>query len=153
APLKRELRVPLACSLAGEDLFLEQLQDPHYSHAISLMREQAKHVDCFVAYNQYFKEFMVDYLDLAPARVEVMRHGLQLQGHGRRPGYRAAQPVTVAYFAGSAPEKGLHTLIEAFSNLCADPALPPIRLRVAGYKSSGDEAYWQANCSRIEELK
>ncbi len=36
------LKVPIVCGLAGEDLFLEQLKDPHYSQARDLLRQQAR---------------------------------------------------------------------------------------------------------------
>jgi glycosyltransferase involved in cell wall biosynthesis len=58
----------------------------------------------------------------------------------------------IGYFARIAPEKGLHLAVEAFSLLCHDKSLPPLRLRVAGYKSAADEPYFQASVARIADL-
>jgi glycosyltransferase involved in cell wall biosynthesis len=150
--LRERLRVPVVCSLAGEDLFLEQLQEPHYSQARDLLRERARDVDIFVAYNHYFADFMADYLGIARNRIEVIRHGLHLAGHGQRRVSQAGKPFTVGFFSRIAPEKGLHVLVEAFGLLCADLALPPLRLKAAGYKSTGDEPYFQTIVQRVQQL-
>jgi len=153
-PLRERLGVPIVCSLAGEDIFLEALAEPHYSRARQLLNERAKEIDAFVALNRYYADFMADYLDVPRARIEVVRHGLNLVGHGTRPRRlgRADPTVTVGYFARVAPEKGLHLLAEAFGLLCQDATLPPLRLRVAGYKSAADEPYFRAVVQRIEQL-
>ena len=62
--LRERLKVPIICGLAGEDLFLEQLSEPHYSQARQLLRQRASDVDVFVAYNRYFADFMADYLSI-----------------------------------------------------------------------------------------
>ena len=52
----------------------------------------------------------------------------------------------------SRAEKGLHLLVEAFALLCADRSLPELRLKAAGYKSSGDEPYFETVMQRVREL-
>ncbi|HZZ30099.1 MAG TPA: glycosyltransferase family 4 protein [Pirellulales bacterium] len=153
--LRKKLNVPIVCGLAGEDLFLEQLSEPYYSQARQLLRERAKDVDVFVAYNRYFADFMADYLGIPRSRIEVIRHGLHLAGHGERQTSQPGQAFTVGYFSRIAPEKGLHLLIEAFALLRADGSgapLPPLRLKAAGYKSSGDEQYFQSILKRVQQL-
>lgn len=150
--LRQKLQVPIVCGLAGEDLFLEQLKEPHYSQARDLLRQRAAEIDRFVAYNQYFADFMVDYLQIDRSRVEVIPHGLHLAGHGQRTVTGPNNPFTIGFFSRIAPEKGLHLLVEAFGLLAADSALPPLRLKAAGYKSTGDELYFQAVLQRAKEL-
>src|SRR5258706_15976408 len=58
--------------------------------------------------------------------------------------------VVIGYFARVAVEKGLHLLAEAFCLLAGRPDLPPLRLKVAGYMSSADQAYFQQVVARIE---
>jgi glycosyltransferase involved in cell wall biosynthesis len=152
--IRRRLRVPIVCSLAGEDIFLEGLEEPHYGQARRLLKERARDIDAFVALNHYFADFMSDYLDVPRERIEVFRHGLNLAGHGARPTRfgRTDQTTTIGYFARVAPEKGLHYLVEAFGLLHKNRSLPPLRLKVAGYKSASDEPYFQACLKRIGEL-
>jgi glycosyltransferase involved in cell wall biosynthesis len=103
--LKKRLGVPIVCGLAGEDLFLEQLTDPHYTRSRELLRQHAREVDAFVAYNRYFGDFMIDYMGIDPRRIEVIRHGLHLDGHGMKPPRTADKPFTIGYFGRIAPEK------------------------------------------------
>ncbi len=121
------------------------------------MKERARDIDAFVALNHYFADFMSDYLDVPRERIDVIRHGLNLDGHGTRPPRRRSEQIceqatTIGYFARVAPEKGLHFLVEAFGLLCNDRSLPPLRLKVAGYKSSADEPYFQTCVERIRDL-
>ncbi len=157
--IRQRLRVPIVCSLAGEDIFIEGLEEPHYSEARRLMKERARDIDAFVALNHYFADFMSDYLEVPRERIEVIRHGLNLDGHGTRPprAERSDEDLreratTIGYFARVAPEKGLHFLVEAFGLLSSDRSLPPLRLKVAGYKSSADQPYFQTCVERIRDL-
>jgi glycosyltransferase involved in cell wall biosynthesis len=150
--LRQQLNVPIICGLAGEDLFLEQLAEPHYSQARQLLRDRSKDVDVFVAYNNYFADFMTDYLGIPRSRIEVIRHGLHLDGHGQRSGSQTGEPFTIGFFSRIAHEKGLHILVEAFAILRANQPDVPVRLKVAGYKSAGDEPYFQAVLQRVREL-
>ena len=85
----------------------------------------------------------------------MIRHGLRLAGHGQRRDSRPGEPFTIGFFSRIAPEKGLHLLVEAFAQLQAEQSsgsLPPLRLKVAGYKSSGDEPYFRSVLRRVQEL-
>ncbi len=150
--LRRRLNVPIVCGLAGEDWFLEQLAEPHYSRSRELLRKRATEIDLFIAFNHYFADFMADYLAVDRSRIEVIRHGLDLQGHAVRPPRQMREPFTIGYFRRIAPEKGLELLIEAFGTLKSDSQLPPLRLRLAGYKSSGDERYYQTLLDQVRRL-
>lgn len=145
--LRREVGVPIVCGLAGEDVFLERLDEPWYTQSQELMRRHAHEVAAFVSLNRYYADYMIDYMDLDPAKVHVIPHGLNLDGHGRPPatavdghagrvaagGASSGETVTIGYFARICPDKGLHNLVEAFRILCEDKSLPPLKLRAAGY--------------------
>ena len=151
-PIRDELNVPVICNLSGEDIFVEQLAEPHYGEARALLKQQAQDVDRFVALNNYFAGFMADYLDVPRQKIDVIPHGLNLAGHGLKPprSADATGEVTIGYFGRIAVEKGLHLLVEAFCLLGARTDLPPLRLKVAGYMSSSDQAYFEQVTARIE---
>jgi len=152
APALREgLRVPILCTLSGEDVFLEQLTEPHYSQARALLKQQAQQIDRFVALNHYFADFMAEYLDVDRAKIEVIPHGLNLTGHHRRTPLENSNEVTIGYFARIAAEKGLHILADAFCLLALRDDLPPLRLHAAGYMSSGDRPYFDQIVRRLTE--
>jgi glycosyltransferase involved in cell wall biosynthesis len=152
APALREgLHVPILCTLSGEDIFLEQLTEPHYSQARALLKQQARQIDRFVSLNDYFADFMAEYLDVDRAKIEVIPHGLNLAGHQRRMPRETSAGFTIGYFARVAAEKGLHILADAFCLLALRDDLPPLRLHAAGYMSSGDRPYFDQIVRRLTE--
>ena len=151
--MKRVLNVPIVCALSGEDIFLEQLTEPYYAQARQLLRERAADIDVFTALNGYFADFMADYLSVPRSRIEVIPHGLNLEGHSQRQRPPDAKEFTIGYFARIAVEKGLHILVEAFGLLNQErDSLPPLKLKVAGYMSSGDRPYVEMIERRVREL-
>src|SRR5205823_3948001 len=62
--------------------------------------------------------------------------------------------ITIGYLGRIALEKGLHLLVEAFALLHQERAsLPPLKLKVAGYMSSGDRPYFETVERRVRELR
>ncbi len=80
--LKRQLRVPILCSLQGDDLFLESLPPSHRSRALALVRVHCREIDGFLATSAYYADFMADYLTIPRQRIHVVHPGLNLTGHG-----------------------------------------------------------------------
>ena len=150
---------PVVCQLSGEDIFLEKLTPPHYEQARSLLRERAADVDAFVALNNYYADFMADYLAVDRTRIQVIPHGLKLDGHlqlgittsGSLPlagrageGDKPRHPTTpriIGYLARICEDKGLHLLVEACQLLAQRAGLPPFELHAAGYLGSADKTY------------
>lgn len=131
-PLKETLGKPISCTLQGEDLFLEGLQEPFRSEAKNLIRANIKHVDAFISISQYYADFMPDYLGIPRNMIRVVPLGINLEGYGKTTRSNSKQ-FTVGFFARIAPEKGLHVLADAYRRLRKAGALPDARLEAAGY--------------------
>jgi hypothetical protein len=97
-PLKEALGVPIACTLQGEDLFLENLQEPWKSQSLRLIREALSHVDVFMAVSDYYVGFMSGYLGIARERIKTVPIGINLEGHAPK-STRRAPPYTIGFFA------------------------------------------------------
>ena len=151
---------PIVCQLSGEDLFLEKLPPPYYEQARALLRERAADIDAFVAINRYYANYMADYLAVDRARIQVIPHGLNLEGHGKptastsspRPlegrvrvgassGASTNNPRIIGYLARICEDKGLHLLVEACELLARRTDVPPFELHAAGYLGAGDRPY------------
>jgi glycosyltransferase involved in cell wall biosynthesis len=132
---------PVVCSLSGEDIFLEKLTSPHYEQARELLRERARDVHAFVALNNYFADYMSEYLDVPREKVFAIPHGLNLAGHEPRPPRPRDKPLRVGYLARVCADKGLHLLVEACELLAGRADVPPFELHVAGYLGKADEGY------------
>jgi glycosyltransferase involved in cell wall biosynthesis len=139
-PIKEALGRPVCCTLQGEDLFLDGLQEPYRSEAMSLIRQHIKHVDAFISVSDYYAGYMPGYLNVPREKIRVVPLGINLEGYHSRPPQRA-QTFTIGFFARVAPEKGLHVLAETYRLLRASGELPSARLEAAGYIAPEHKKY------------
>lgn len=132
---------PVVCSLSGEDLFLEKLVPPHYEEARALLRTRARDVDAFVSLNHYYADYMAEYLAIERARVHVVPHGLDLDGHGPSAARTPQDEPVIGFLARICPDKGLHLLVAACEQLARDAPDVRFRVRAAGYLGKSDVPY------------
>jgi glycosyltransferase involved in cell wall biosynthesis len=140
-PIKEALHRPVCCTLQGEDLFLEGLQEPYKSEALALIRGHLEHVDAFIAVSDYYAHFMPAYLDIPADKIHVVPLGINLEGYEAKR-REQSRPFTVGFFARIAPEKGLHVLARAYQILRGAGDLPgEARLEAAGYLAPEHKSY------------
>ncbi len=144
--IKDRLRIPILCTLQGDDIFLDALPDPYRQQAIELIRQHCRHIDGFIATSRYYADFMSQYLEIPRERIHVVYPGINLTGHGVNAADRNSsrdhnQPLTIGYFARICPEKGLHVLMDAFRILRKRKTVPPCRLRISGWLGENNRAY------------
>ncbi len=147
--MKKVLDVPILCALQGEDIFLEDLIEPYKSQALKLLQARAAEVDGYIAPCQYYTDFMADYLDIPPNKIDVVPLGLNLSEHGIGQKDLAETPFVIGYLARICPEKGLHLLVDAFHRLTNRFGTDNIQLKVAGYLGKKDEAYLEQLIKQI----
>jgi len=140
APIKQALNAPILCTLQGEDLFLDNLQEPYRTQSLSLIRDHLKHVDLFLSVSKYYADFMPGYLGIPREKIRVVPLGINPQGFDVRERKRSG-PFTVGFLARIAPEKGLHVLAEAYRLLRQSGELPQARLEAAGYMAADCKPY------------
>ena len=143
-PLRTVLDRPVCCTLQGEDLFLETLPAAPRERALSLIREQARQVDMFLAVSDFYACKMASYLGIARTRVRTVPLGIRLDGFAPRREYRGlfgATGYTVGFLGRISPEKGLHRLADAYLRLRARGALAGARLEAAGYLAAEHRGY------------
>ncbi len=129
--IKSALKVPVVCTLQGEDLFLDGLGEPYRSQAIALIREHAGQVDAFMAVSHYGADMMSRCLGIDRGRIRVVPLGVDLDGHAQ--GSLNGEVFTIGYLARVAPEKGLNVLCDVYRRLRERPGLPPSRVSAVGY--------------------
>ena len=159
--IREEVEVPVAVQVHGEDLFLDELEEPWRERVVAEMRHRAGEIDVFIAPSRYYADHMAELLGVPGEKMRVVPLGIDLAVHrdGRGsaaddgcaeeddPADRRAEApdrVTLGYLARVAPEKGLRPLIEAFRLLVDHPGGDRFRLRVAGYLGAKDKAYHDA---------
>ena len=142
-PLKDALGCPIACTLQGENVFMEGLLEPYRSQVKELIRSHLSHVDSFVAVSDYYAGYMSHYLGIPGAKMRVVPLGVNVGRFAPAP-VRAPAPFTIGYLGRVAPEKGLHLLCGAYRDLRERGALEGCRIEVAGYLGPEHTAYWQS---------
>ena len=109
----------IVCSLSGEDIFVEQIPEPHHGRVRELLREKAADVDQFVALNRSFADFMAGYLNVSPGKISVVHHGLDRAGFPESPPDLPARRrarggrLVIGSLARACAEKGLDQLVRA----------------------------------------
>ena len=149
--VKKVTGAKIVCSLSGEDIFIEQIPEPHYGEIRRLLRERSRDIDQFVALNRSFAGFMADYLAVPAEKITVVPHGVDLAGFPPAPPDLATRRAArggrcvIGSLARLCPEKGLDQAIRAVAML--RPAYD-VELLAAG-ATSGAEAPYLADCRRL----
>ena len=78
-PIREALGCKVLCTLQGDDLFLEQLQEPWKAEALSLIRERIADVDGFIAVSDYYASFMATYLGILSEQIRTVPIGINLK--------------------------------------------------------------------------
>ncbi len=151
--LKRELGVPIVVTLQGDDLFLDSLEESYRTRAIELMQQLAEQADAFIVFNQFYAEYMQQYLGLPAEKIHRVPLGINLRDFGsfaERPTRDPSTGMTIGYLARLAPEKGLHNLVEAFIHMSRENVTPAPRLLLAGWLGKQDRPYAEAQFRRLD---
>jgi glycosyltransferase involved in cell wall biosynthesis len=145
-PIKRELNVPVFCTLQGEDLFIDGLGEPYTTDALRLIRENVQFVDGFIAVSESYARAMCRALGISESKMHVVPLGITLDGYEKKVHAETGEFV-IGYLARIAPEKGLHVLCDAYRLLRERAPERKVRLEIAGYLAPEHREY----LSRIEQ--
>jgi glycosyltransferase involved in cell wall biosynthesis len=139
-PLKEAFNCPVLCTLQGEDLFLDGLQEPYRQQSLDLIGRQVDNVDLFLSVSEYYADFMPGYLGIPAEKIRVVPLGINPKGFELRE-QKNGGPVTIGFLARVAPEKGLHVLAEAYRILRQSGEFSTARFEVAGYMATDCQPY------------
>ena len=84
APMRRALRVPICCTLQGEDLFLDGLGEPYRQQSLDLIRAASVHVDAFLPVSRYYCDYMPGYLGVPRSKMRAVPLGINMDGYTPR---------------------------------------------------------------------
>lgn len=135
--IRAALRIPIVCTLSGEDLFLDALPEPYRTQAFELIARRSHDVDAFIAVTEYFAQHSIAHFGLPAPRMHVVPMGIHARDFARPA--PPLEPFTIGYFARICPEKGLDRLADAFVALRR--AGCTCRLKIGGYLAKADRNY------------
>ncbi len=142
-PIKRQLAVPVVCSIQGEADFLAGLPEPHRTECYGLLRRHAADVNHWLAPCDDQVQTMAPILGEVAERVETILPGIALEGFRNRD----AQPddgFVVGFLARISEEKGLDVLAKAVHRLASQHPERRVQLRVAGWRAASKQGYVDA---------
>jgi glycosyltransferase involved in cell wall biosynthesis len=153
--LRSELRVPVVCTLQGEDWFLDSLPPGAREPAWRIMAERAAEADLFIAPSRYFADLMQKRLRIPPDRMRVVFNGINLEGFAANSPSSILQPPSappvLGFFARLCREKGLEKLVAAFLLLKKRDRVKNLKLRAGGSCGPADQVVVDALRDRLEK--
>ncbi len=150
-PIREAVNRPVCCMLQGEELFLDQLQEPYRTRSLDLIRARLDDVDAFAAVSQYSADYWRNRLGIPVRKMHVIPLGIDLEGYERRE--RASNATfNVGFFARVAPEKGLHLLVESYVRLRRETDFGSSTLQAAGYLAPGHRSYLRGIERQMKEV-
>jgi glycosyltransferase involved in cell wall biosynthesis len=143
--LKRTLKVPIVCTLSGEDIFLDQLAEPYRQRCFDQIQDQCANIDAFVAVSDYYAKHAAKHFSLPVERVHVVPMGITVDDFHDAIEHKTAKantPFTIGYLARICPEKGLANLADALIELRKSQR--DCQVIAAGYISQSERPYLEA---------
>src|SRR4051794_16991736 len=113
--IARELKIPVLCSLQGEDSFMDSLPEPWRGRSWQTLSDCQRHIEAFIAPSRFYAEYMGGRLRLAPSKLEVIPNGISLEGFDAAP--VPGQPPVIGFLARLCRQKGLDLVVDAFIDL------------------------------------
>jgi glycosyltransferase involved in cell wall biosynthesis len=156
--ITQALKIPVICSLQGEDVFLDDLPEPWRTDAWNMLAERARDIAACIAPSRWYGELMARRLRLEPEQSQVIPNGIGLEGF-ESPGEPEDPPV-IGFLARFIEGKGLGLVIDAFIELKRRNRFPDVRLCCFGAMTDLDERYVQkleqrlaaAGCAELVEF-
>jgi len=148
-PIRRELGIPVICSLQGEDYFLSHLPGPFSGQCFELLQRYAPDVDRFVSPCREHARALAPLLGIGMDEIAIVLSGISLDGF-KPSGGSSESEFVVGYLARISEEKGLHLLAQAVAKLRATNPGKTIRLRVAGWRGEKEARYLARVASGVD---
>ena len=141
APVVRdELGCPVVCHLQGEDIFLNEIGEPHRSEAWDLLRRNAESVDLFVAPSGGYAKEAAAFLGVEPERVRVVSPCVDTEVY--RPAESSVRGgFRVGYLSRLSARKGADVLGQAFAYAVARAGDERLLLVLAGEAKGTERRY------------
>jgi glycosyltransferase involved in cell wall biosynthesis len=149
--VKRRLGIPVLTTLQGDDVFLDALPADARRLCLDEIRRNDLATDGYIATSNDYADHMAGYLGVSRDKVHVVYPGISLMGHGGPRPERIGEPPLVGYFARICPEKGFHSLVDAFIHLRHSPGAPKAKLRAAGWMGDHQRGFFEQQVRKLAD--
>ncbi len=148
--LKRELGVPIFVTLQGDDVFLDELEEPWRTQVLEEMKLLAAEADGFLTFSKVYRDKMSELLGIPREKFHITPIGIDVEEFGavyrdrqhREPG------KVIGYFARMAPEKGFDIAVDAFIEMAKGDS--SVIFHAGGWLSEKDRDFHAEQLRKIE---
>ncbi|MEI6972201.1 MAG: glycosyltransferase family 4 protein [bacterium] len=137
--IRRELGVPVICSLQDEDSWIDSMEHAAAMEAWNLIAEKSSDVCAFIPVSNYYSKLMQERLRMDSGKFHVVPVGISTGGYTVASG-AAGEPV-IGYLSKMSESLGLEVLVDAFMILKSKTGLGNLRLRVMGGHTPEDKSF------------
>lgn len=146
-PIREKLGCKVACTLQGEDTFIDRLPQPWRGLAWGLMTERAKDVDGFMPVSRHHESVMAQRMAIPDDKLHVVYNGIVIDHYPTQD--TPPNPPVIGYLARLCEDKGLSMLVSAYLLMHERGTLGETRLHLVGAATPGDDAYVIAQFRRL----
>ncbi len=145
--IKEKLNVPVVCSLQDEDVWVDVMKPAFRDRAWELMREDADHVDLFVAVSDYYAGVMKDRMNLRAEKVQSIHLGVPPEDYPVTP--VESKGRNIGFISRMNHENGFDILVDAFIELKRKQGFDDVRLVLTGGFTGDDLKYIKSNRKKL----
>ncbi len=136
--VRRDLRVPVLCTLQDEDTWIDALDPQGRAAAWQVLRERAADVDLFLPVSRWYARFMAERLAIPESRLAVVPVGIDVDAFPARPEGLPFDPPVIGYLSRICGRMGAGLLADAVVLLLERGRFPGLRLRYTGGSTGAD---------------
>ena len=137
--VKRELRIPVICSLQDENAWIDEMHEDHRVRIWSMIRERAIYVDRFLPVSSYYANYVDGKTGIGLERMTVVPVGVDAREVDRRP--LCFTPPVIGFLAPLTEESGVDLIVKAFLSMKSEGRFKDLRLKLMGNATRADNRH------------
>ena len=134
--LKEVLNVPVICSLQDEDVWIDPMEEKYQKQSWDLMKKNSEFIDAYIGVSDYYKELMLDKMNLPPEKVHSLHIGVDVDDYEFHP--EVKKPRNIGYISRMCHGNGVDIVVDAFVELKKMAGFEDVKLFLTG-GSTGDD--------------
>ncbi len=140
--IKRELGIPVICTLQDEDSWIDSMEPGAAAEAWQIMSEKARDIAAFIPVSSYYNHLMQTRLKGVPSdRFHQIPIGISPDEYG--PALTPPQNPTIGFLSKMTESLGLDVLVDAYIELKREPALRTLKFKIMGGQTPDDTPFLQ----------
>lgn len=146
--LKQAAGCPVFCWLQDEHVWTDAMHGSLQQAVVKAMRDDAHHVDGFIAVSEYYRKVMSERLGVDPSLIDVIYPGVNPADYTQSD--PAAVPQTIGFLSRLSSDEGFDTFVDAFIELRRDPQFCNVRISATG-GASPDKKFLQQQLRKLRQ--